>query len=277
MSKNKMKNAAHNRKDITGQKFGRLTALYPDGYNSDKRIMWVCKCDCGNIVRASGKNLRSGNTRSCGCLQKDITAKRNYKHGGAVRYHKDRLYGIHHDMIRRCYDPRRKNYLNYGGRGIRVCDEWYTPEDNSIGYMRFRKWAYTNGYYDQPKDTPKTLMLSIDRIDNDGPYAPWNCKWQNMYGQSNNRGDFNQFIQVDDKVYTFGEFERKFGLHKGAVINFYKSGWTTDQIIAKVLFPELGLHHTCKKGKEGFNIDKDGFIRLTRKTDQSKARNKYGK
>lgn len=263
--------------DMIGKRFGRLVVMerYPEN-TKDRKAQWVCKCDCGNITVVSGKQLRTGKTSSCGCLRSEANVKRNYKHGGSVRDHRDRLYGIHNDMIRRCYDSRRKSYQRYGARGITVCDEWYTPENRAIGYIKFRSWAYANGYYDQPEDTPKSLMLSIDRIDNDGPYAPWNCRWTNMYDQSSNRGKFNQYIQVDNKIYTFGEFERTFGLNKGAVLAFYTNGWTTDQIVAKVKYPELGLHHSNKKGKSGFNIDKDGFIRLTRKTDQSKARNKYG-
>lgn len=273
---NRGKPANNAKLDMVGKRFGRLIVIEKHPVNTkDGKIRWVCKCDCGKTVVVSGKYLRTGKTLSCGCLRSEANIKRNYRHGGSFRNHKERLYGIYLGIIRRCYETTRKDYPRYGGRGIKMCNEWYTPGDIATGYKNFRKWAYTNGYYDQPKDTPRTLLLSIDRIDSNGPYAPWNCRWLDMYGQSNNRGNFNQFIQVDNEVYTFGEFERLFNLNKGEVINLYKNGWTTDQIIAKVKFPELGLHHTCRKGKEGFNVDKDGFIRLTRKTDQSKARNKY--
>lgn len=271
---------AHNRNnEMIGKRFGKLVVLaeHPEK-DKDKRIQYVCQCDCGNTTITTGKRLRNGTAKSCGCLKSERLSKKNYRHGGAHRSGRERLYGIHRDMIRRCYDPRRNNYAKYGGRGIYVCDEWLKPDGDAVqGYINFRNWAYTNGYYDQPKDTPKSLMLSIDRIDNDGPYAPWNCRWTDMYGQSNNRGDFNQYIQVGDEVYTFGQFEKKFGLHKGRVLMMYKTGWTTSQIVMKALHPELKLHQSKKHHKDRIDhiYDDDGFIRLTKKTDQSKAKNKY--
>lgn len=273
---NRGKPAPNVKLDMVGKKFGRLTVIerYPEN-TKDRKAQWICKCDCGKTTVVSGKQLRTGKTLSCGCLRSEANIKRNYKHGGSFRKHKERLYGIYLGMIRRCYETTRKEYSRYGGRGIRICSEWYVPGDVATGYKRFRSWAYANGYYDQPKDTPKSLMLSIDRIDNDGPYAPWNCRWQNMYGQSNNRGKFNKHIQdIDGTVYTYGEFERKYGL-KSNVTSMIGKGWTIDQIINYAHNIDLGLNRLYKQ--DGFIRDKDGFIHLTPHIDQSKARDKDGK
>ena len=254
---------AHNFKgDMVGKTFDRLKVLerYPEN-TKDRKAQWVCQCECGNIVVVSGKKLRSKNTRSCGCLQREIVAKRNFKHGDTIRNHRNRLYSIYHDMIRRCYDPKRKEYQKYGARGIYVCDEW-RAENYTDGYLAFKKWSYENGYVDG---------LSIDRIDNDGPYAPWNCRWTTSTVQSNNRGDFNQHIRIDNRVYTFREAEREFGLSRGAISRMYKSGWNTDQIINRLKHPDDGytLSH------DGFIRDKNGFIHLTPKTNQDDISNKY--
>ena len=256
--------SAHNLKgDMIGRTFDRLTVIerYPEN-TKDRKAQWVCQCECGNIVVVSGKKIRNGNTRSCGCLQREAVIKRNFKHGDRTRNNKKRLYSIHRDMIRRCYDLRRPEYQKYGARGIYVCDEWNT-ENIVDGYLAFKKWSYENGYNDN---------LSIDRIDNDGPYAPWNCRWTTSLVQSNNRGDFNQHICVDTTVYTFREAERTFGLSRGAISRLYKSGWNTDQIVNKLKHPDAGytLNH-----EDGFIHDKNGFIHLTPKTDQSGVRNKY--
>ena len=261
-----------NFKNIAGERFGILTAIEPCGYDTDNRLLWLCRCDCGNYTKVSGKHLRNGNTKSCGCLKSTTMAKYNYRHGGSVRGHRDRLYGIYHDMLRRCYDPRRSSYHRYGGRGIYVCDEW---RDKETGYQKFKSWAYDNGFYDQPKDTPIKELISIDRIDNDGPYAPWNCRWTDMTVQSNNRGVFNQQIQDSDgSVMNFAEFQAKYGLKRAAIRNRLVHGWTFSQIVYAAHNPELNMGYETNKNH--VFTDSDGFIHLIPKIDQSKARNHYG-
>lgn len=146
--------------DLTGQKFGRLTVLYDseDRDGVSRRVIWLCKCDCGNLKRVKGNDLKTGNTKSCGCLNREMSRKRMFKHGD--RY--TRLYQIWTEMKRRCHAKKRECYKYYGGRGIRVCNEW----KNS--YPTFKFWAILNGYKDN---------LTIDRINNDGNYKPGNCQW----------------------------------------------------------------------------------------------------
>jgi hypothetical protein len=146
--------------NIKGQRFGRLMVLYRDGYDrGGKMIMWRCRCDCGIEVRAYGGNLRHGLTRSCGCLGDEMRQQRLVTHGDTRKGRNSPLYGIWRGMRDRCNSPRCKGYRSYGGRGIKVCPEW-------ADYSVFKVWAIAAGY-----DPSK----HIHRVDNDGPYAPWNC------------------------------------------------------------------------------------------------------
>ena len=266
-------NPAPNVKDIIGQKFGRLTVIARHPVNSnDRKARWICKCDCGNEIVVTGKALRKGTTQSCGCLRRETTAKKNYKHGGSFRGNAERLYGIYQDMRRRCYDPRRPAYPDYGGRGIYICNEWYYPDDFAKGYVAFRDWAYKNGYYDQPDDTPYGKMLSIDRIDNDGPYAPWNCRWVDMYHQSNNRGDYNQEIYDGEEMLHFGQFERKYNLQHPFIFDKLNRGWSFSRIVYKAQHPDYKVTI-----RNSLATDPDGFMHLIPKLDQRKARNHYGR
>lgn len=145
--------------DITGLKYGKLSVLEYIGWNGLKSI-YRCLCDCGNEIIANSNALKSGNTKSCGCL------KKARKHGMS----KTRIYSIWTQMFERCYRNSSPNYKNYGGRGIGVCHQW--QEFNAF-YADMK-----NGYSDD---------LSIDRIDNNGNYEPGNCRWVTPEVQSFNR------------------------------------------------------------------------------------------
>lgn len=162
--------------DLTGQRFGRLTVIsQTDRRNTRGSIVWKCRCDCGKYVFVDGGPLKSGRTQSCGCLHRDnvLLNPPHKSHGGT----RDRLYSIWSGMKDRCYRPLNSRYKDYGGRGIYVCEEWRHD------YAEFRQWAMAAGY---DPDAPRG-QCTIDRIDVDGPYAPWNCRWVDMKAQEANK------------------------------------------------------------------------------------------
>ena len=152
------------RNDITGKKFGKLTAIQRAGRDKNGKYLWLCKCDCGGEKIVTSSDLVTGNTKSCGCL---VT---NKTHGGSYTA----LYKTWVQMKMRCYNPNHASYYNYGGRGIKVCDEWNGEHSFSV----FCEWAIGAGYKEG---------LSLDRIDNEKDYYPENCRWVTRAFQERNK------------------------------------------------------------------------------------------
>lgn len=148
--------------NIIGEKYGRLTVVEYD-HSRGNKAYWKCVCDCGMTTVACGNNLRTGTTKSCGCLHREAaarTGRNNSKHNES-HDRRTRLYTIWCGMRQRCNNPNRDAYPLYGGKGVKVCDEWNE-------YDGFKAWAMENGYADN---------LCIDRIDSKGNYEPSNCRW----------------------------------------------------------------------------------------------------
>lgn len=166
--------------DLTGERYGRLTVICLGERNADKTVTWVCKCDCGNTITVRRHDLRSGNTKSCGCYHSDrtseTTSERMRAAGFRPRTETQRLLNIWARMKQRCKNPNCTGYEYYGGRGISVCKEWES-------FDCFCDWAMANGY---DKDA-KRGECTLDRIDVNGDYEPSNFRWVSMKVQRSNQ------------------------------------------------------------------------------------------
>lgn len=185
--------------DLTGQRFGLLKVIEKAGSNNG--VIWLCQCDCGNRCTVRADNLKSGRTESCGCKANRI---RN-----AEPIDK-RIVRIWAGMHTRCYNKNVNFYKNYGGRGIKMCDEWIGEN----GCRHFYEWAMKNGYADN---------LTIDRIDNDGNYEPSNCRWATVEEQSNNKRNSIKLLYKGKEV-TIKELRYIFGVSKTPIYQAYKNG-----------------------------------------------------
>ncbi len=206
-------------KDLTGERFGRLTVVErgkdyvsPSGR---KLVKWVCRCDCGNLTEVSAAHLRQGDIVSCGCYgkQRRVEGKLENSHGCS----RSRIYHLFQNMKYRCLNPNAPNYGLYGGRGIRVCAEWLATD----GFEKFYRWALNSGYNDS---------LTIDRIDVDGDYEPGNCRWADAEVQCNNtRKSVKLTYRGETK--TAAQWAREIGVDKHTIYDRIKKGKSIEEIL----------------------------------------------
>ena len=196
--------------DLTGQQFGRLVVLKRAETSEKSKPKWLCRCECGNEVTVIGHSLRSGITRSCGCLRNENVGL-SPVHGASH----SRLYKIWDSMKYRCYNSKCQYFHRYGGRGIAICDEW---RDN---FVAFREWALSSGYRDD---------LSIDRIDNDGNYCPENCRWATRKVQGNNQST-NHLLEYNGEIKTISQWSEITGIRHDTLLHRIKLGWSIEKVL----------------------------------------------
>ena len=194
-------------KDLTGQKFGRLTVKERVENAKDGRAQWLCECDCGGEHVTKGKYLLNGECKSCGCLSRENKERWktvNYKHGGVAKNQTERLYSIWCGMKTRTTNKNQLSHYSYHDKGVSVCEEWFSD------YQCFKEWALNNGYSDE---------LTIDRIDNDGDYCPENCRWITQFDQNRNTSRTIRMI-VNGEIYCLKDCCKLLGIKYRSVQHY---------------------------------------------------------
>lgn len=199
----------YNFTDITGRVYGKLTVIkYVGLVNGD--CSWQCECSCDKktIVIASTANLNRGRNKCCGCenpkrVLHNATHTKEYKTWCTIKS--------------RCYDINNKEYKDYGGRGIKVCERWLKSPDIFIKDM---------GEKPEPKED-----YSIDRIDVNGDYSPENCRWVTRKEQANNTTK-NVLIKFNGKIQTLKQWSEELGLSYGALQDRRHRGWSEERILS---------------------------------------------
>ena len=180
------------------------------GRSRGKKNLWLCKCDCGNEKVVAVDKLHSGNTKSCGCLQREVHRKCRMTHGKSDT----KLYLVWREMITRTENQNAERYGIYGGRGISICGEWHND------FQLFYDWAIQNGYKEG---------LTIDRIDVNGNYEPDNCRWITPYEQSRNLRK-NVRITYSGKTMILKDWAKEIGIDYHTLWQrIRKIGWTVEE------------------------------------------------
>lgn len=212
-----------NKLDIINKKFSRLMPIECIGKNKWKQKIYLCKCDCGRKIIAIGSNLKSRNTKSCGCLLvENINKNRkpNIKHGHAKNGENSKTYIAYRNMIQKCINPNSRAYKNYGARGISICGRWL-PENN--GFINFLK-----DMGEIPEDK------SLDRIDNNkliNSYSPENCKLSTRKEQMRNTRR-NHVVAYNGKEQCISALAEEHNIDAGLLrTRIFEYGWSVEKAL----------------------------------------------
>ena len=179
------------------------------------KTKYLCHCKCGNKTEVKAGNLRTGNTKSCGCLQSEITRQNRTKHGQSPRTGCSIEYQTWCWMKARCYNKKCRSYQDYGGRGIKVCQRWLEAFDNFFADMG-----------------PKPKKSTIERIDNQGDYTPENCRWASYKEQVRNRRNSKR-IEFSSQTKLLVEWTEELGLNYKKTHRRLRDGWTVEEAFAE--------------------------------------------
>lgn len=184
--------------------------------NGAHHVQYWCDCACGtkDVLRKADNLHVKNRVHSCGCLLKEIDCEVNITHGDTKNRQRNRLYRIWSLMKDRCNNANNNNYQYYGGKGVKICDDWYN-------YQLFRDWAYAHGYQDD---------LSIDRVDSNGDYCPDNCRWIPLSQQSSNRCSCN-YITMNGETHTLSEWSRMYHISRKTIRDRIRNGWSPEKAI----------------------------------------------
>ncbi len=215
--------------ELTGQRFMRLVALRRVTSGPGIRVhKWECRCDCGTIRVVAASALRSGNSKSCGCLQREKAAISVRKHHPRLRQLLRKhgmantpTHSVWSGMRGRCNRPKHKNYGDYGGRGIRVCERW----------RKFENFLADMG--ERP-----TAKHTLERVNNDGNYEPTNCCWALRTTQSRNRRS-NRMVTLDGATKCLAEWAEQYGIGYHIVYRRIERGWTIRDALTTPVGPPI--------------------------------------
>ena len=220
-------------------------------------------CDCGNYTITRTDQLGSS-TLSCGCASrehwnsKDNPIKKKYADSDSQQESKySKLYETWQHMKSRCYSKTCKEYLQWGGRGIKVCDEWLND------YNTFKQWSLDNGF-DYNK---KGHELTIDRIDVDGNYEPDNCRWVDSFTQARNKTN-NTVIVFKEKLVILAELSARYGIPLTTLQTRYKKGWRDEKLVQQYKPSKQKIYKVCSIGATASEL----AIRFNSTPDAIKAR-----
>lgn len=198
--------------DVSGQRFTRLVAVRALKQAGSRRLRWECLCDCGKLAFPTATQLRTGHSKSCGCLSADAARSRVTTHGLS----KSREFNVWQCMIRRCENPKQDDYPRYGGRGISVCPEWRES---------FVTFLLDMG----PRPSPKH---SIERMDNNGNYEPGNCRWATNTEQCRNHRR-NRLLTANGVTKPLVCWVESTGLHVSTILRRLNNGWPEDVAVTR--------------------------------------------
>jgi hypothetical protein len=186
-----------------GQRYASLTVVGEAGRTAASKVLWRCKCDCGEERLVVGSSLLDGRSKTCGCSRSS--------HG----MRSTSIYAVFRAMQQRCYSKKAVGYPHYGGRGITICAEWLADR------RTFFAWAKRSGYQEG---------LTIDRIDNDGNYEPDNCRWTDVLTQANNKRS-NRFVEFCGERKTIAQWARSRGLSTNCLWGRIQNGWPIERAL----------------------------------------------
>ncbi len=196
--------------DLTGQKFGRLTAISAASWG--RPTTWLCVCDCGTEITVRQGNIRNGHTQSCGCLL--LENKSNLSHGHTSGGKNSRTFGCYSNAKSRCFNPKIDRFADYGGRGISMCDRW---RDSFSAFLQ------------DMGECPDGQTLERDNVN--GHYEPNNCRWASNEEQSRNKRN-NILVDIDGKTMVLKDFAKAKGINYHSLHGLMKYHGESAQVVA---------------------------------------------
>lgn len=202
------------RLDVAGQRFGRWLALSRDSFRN--RSMWTCRCACGQKRSVSLSDLRSGKSVSCGCFKSETARTHFVTHGHASALgNRAPEYRVWSHIKDRCHNPKQARYADYGGRGVVMCSRWRQSYEAFIEDVGRRP----------------SSRHSLDRIDNDGNYAPGNVRWATAFEQAQHTRR-TRLLTTNGRTQTLSSWARELGLAPATLTKRLARGWSVDKTLA---------------------------------------------